>query len=237
MKTVLVHERPTSGAKQSRPAQRRPTSRPAWAAGAPLTGRPPPSAGSRSCCVAFAVGGQVGTKQADPNTAGPGESGRMDRILDAGFKQPAGESVLIQSRSLRAGDSCLRRRRRGRRRRASRRWRPCRTSARRSIRPTRARSRTDGHAALVEFEIRGDKHQGGRQARPGPRERRRRAARPSRLLHRRVRRCERGQGGRHRLRATTWQERGRALAPDHADHPRASRSARSWRRASRCCSR
>src|SRR6266511_74453 len=53
--------------------------------------------------LAFAVGGQVGTKQADPNRAGPGESGRMDRILDAGFKLPADESVLIQNRSLRAG--------------------------------------------------------------------------------------------------------------------------------------
>src|SRR5437763_4888037 len=53
--------------------------------------------------VAFAVGSQVGTKQADPTRAGPGESGRMDRILDAGFKLPASESVLIQSRSARAG--------------------------------------------------------------------------------------------------------------------------------------
>src|SRR6478752_8803417 len=53
--------------------------------------------------VAFALGGQIGTKQIDPNTKGPGESGRMDKILDAGFKQPAGESVLIQNRSLRAG--------------------------------------------------------------------------------------------------------------------------------------
>src|SRR6266511_1555035 len=53
--------------------------------------------------VAFAVGGQVGTKQVDPNTAGPGESGRMDRILDDGFKLPANESVLIQSGSARAG--------------------------------------------------------------------------------------------------------------------------------------
>src|SRR5205823_5488335 len=48
--------------------------------------------------LAFAVGGQVGTKQADPANAGPGESGRMDRILDAGFKLPASESVLIQTR-------------------------------------------------------------------------------------------------------------------------------------------
>jgi uncharacterized membrane protein YdfJ with MMPL/SSD domain len=53
--------------------------------------------------LAFAVGGQVGMKQADPNRAGPGESGRMDRILDAGFKVPASESVLIQSNSARAG--------------------------------------------------------------------------------------------------------------------------------------
>jgi RND superfamily putative drug exporter len=54
--------------------------------------------------VAFGIGGAVGVKNVDPNTAGPGESGRMDRILDAGFKQPAGESVLIQSRSERVGD-------------------------------------------------------------------------------------------------------------------------------------
>jgi RND superfamily putative drug exporter len=54
--------------------------------------------------VAFAVGGALGTKNVDPNTAGPGESGRMDKILDAGFRQPAGESVLIQSGSVRVGD-------------------------------------------------------------------------------------------------------------------------------------
>ena len=53
--------------------------------------------------VAFALGGQIGTKQIDPNAKGPGESGRMDKILDAGFKQPAGESVLIQNRSLQTG--------------------------------------------------------------------------------------------------------------------------------------
>ncbi len=48
--------------------------------------------------VAFGIGGMVGTKNLD-NTAGPGESGRMDRILEAGFKQPAAENVLIQSRA------------------------------------------------------------------------------------------------------------------------------------------
>jgi RND superfamily putative drug exporter len=54
--------------------------------------------------VAFGIGGAFGTKTLDPNTAGPGESGRMDRILDAGFKQPAGESILIQSETLHADD-------------------------------------------------------------------------------------------------------------------------------------
>jgi uncharacterized membrane protein YdfJ with MMPL/SSD domain len=57
--------------------------------------------------VAFAVGGAVGTKSVDPNTPGPGESGRMDKILDAGFKQPAGESVLIESGSVRVGDAAF----------------------------------------------------------------------------------------------------------------------------------
>src|SRR5688572_1553465 len=54
--------------------------------------------------VAFALGGMAGTKTIDPNTAGPRESGRMDRILDAGFKRPADESVLVQSRTLSATD-------------------------------------------------------------------------------------------------------------------------------------
>jgi len=52
--------------------------------------------------LAFGLGGMVGTRYID-NAAGPGESGRMDRILEAGFKQPAVEHVLIQSRSARAG--------------------------------------------------------------------------------------------------------------------------------------
>jgi RND superfamily putative drug exporter len=54
--------------------------------------------------VAFGLGGLAGTKSIDPNAPGPGESGRMDRILDAGFKRPADESVLVQSRSLSVTD-------------------------------------------------------------------------------------------------------------------------------------
>src|SRR6186997_1837510 len=54
--------------------------------------------------AAFGIGGMVGMKTLDADAPGPGESGRMDRILDAGFRQPAGENVLIQSSTLRATD-------------------------------------------------------------------------------------------------------------------------------------
>jgi uncharacterized membrane protein YdfJ with MMPL/SSD domain len=57
--------------------------------------------------VAFALGGMAGTEEIDPNKPGPGESGRMDQILDEGFKQPAGESVFIQSSSLRVSDQAF----------------------------------------------------------------------------------------------------------------------------------
>ena len=54
--------------------------------------------------VAFVVGNMVGVTKIDNNTSGVGESGRADRILDAGFKQPAGETVLIQSETVDASD-------------------------------------------------------------------------------------------------------------------------------------
>src|SRR5215208_6392530 len=44
--------------------------------------------------LAFGLGGAIGIRNIDANAPGPGESGRVDRILDAGFAQPAGESVL-----------------------------------------------------------------------------------------------------------------------------------------------
>ena len=52
----------------------------------------------------FALSNVVATKQIVFETAGPGESGRADSILYEDFKQPSGESVLIQSESLTAGD-------------------------------------------------------------------------------------------------------------------------------------
>ena len=76
----------------------------AWAAGALITARSRSSGGSPSSFASFAVGMFViGAKQAT-DFSGPGESGRALTILDEGFKQPAGESVLIQSDSLKAGD-------------------------------------------------------------------------------------------------------------------------------------
>jgi uncharacterized membrane protein YdfJ with MMPL/SSD domain len=106
--------------------------------------------------VAFAIGGAVGTKDADPNTTGPGQSGHVDRILDAGFKQPAGESVLIQSSSLRTSDPAFR---------AAVADVVARVSKAPDVRNVRSpfasanagRISQNGRAALVEFEIRGDK--------------------------------------------------------------------------------
>src|SRR6266508_1721784 len=57
--------------------------------------------------VVFALGGMAGTKTIDANEPGPGESGRMERILDEGFKQPVGENVLIQHDTLQATDSAF----------------------------------------------------------------------------------------------------------------------------------
>ena len=96
--------------------------------------------------VAFALG-MAGTKTIDPNTAGPRESGRMDRILDAGFKRPAEESVLIQSRSLATTDPAFT---------AAVGDVVSRLSKLEVVQNVRTgQVSADGHSALVEFEIRG----------------------------------------------------------------------------------
>jgi uncharacterized membrane protein YdfJ with MMPL/SSD domain len=105
--------------------------------------------------VVFALGGMAGTKTIDQNEPGPGESGRMERILDEGFKQPVGENVFIEHSTLKVTD-------------------PAFTAV---IEDVVRRIRTldavqnvqsplgpenesqvaaSGHAALVAFEIRGD---------------------------------------------------------------------------------
>jgi len=54
--------------------------------------------------VAFALGIVNGTTQIEQATSGVGESGRGARILNDGFKQPATESILIQSETLTKDD-------------------------------------------------------------------------------------------------------------------------------------
>ena len=129
--------------------------------------------------LAFGLGGMAGTKKIDPNTAGPGESGRMDRILDAGFKRPADETVLIQSGSLASATRPSPRRSRTSSREC-RRSRRFRTSARLST------SGNEGQIAQSEprcaRRVRDPrrKRRSRRQDRPGPRRRRRSAERAPR---------------------------------------------------------
>ena len=105
--------------------------------------------------VAFGLGGLAGTKTIT-NSSGPGESGRMDRILEAGFKQPASEHVLIQSDSHRVGETVFD---------AAIADVVARVSKIAVVQEVRsplaaayaAQISKDRHAALVQFQIRGDK--------------------------------------------------------------------------------
>jgi RND superfamily putative drug exporter len=58
--------------------------------------------------AAVALGGALGTKQLTDDETLPGESGRAARMLDDGFEQPAGETVLVQSRKLTADSPAFR---------------------------------------------------------------------------------------------------------------------------------
>jgi uncharacterized membrane protein YdfJ with MMPL/SSD domain len=105
--------------------------------------------------VVFALGGMTGTKAIDQNEPGPGESGRMEKILDQGFEQPAAESVVIENGSLSVQDPAF--------------AAVIEDVVRRletldevqNVRSPLDSENADqiaagGHAALVEFEIRGD---------------------------------------------------------------------------------
>jgi len=99
--------------------------------------------------VAFGLGGLAGVKNVDSNAPGPGESGRMNQILDNGFKQHAGEKVIVQSRTARVGDPAFQAAIGDVLSRVSK--VPVVQKLHRG--PTAA----SGRAALVEFEIRGDR--------------------------------------------------------------------------------
>jgi RND superfamily putative drug exporter len=105
--------------------------------------------------AAVALGSVVGTKQLGDNDTLPGESGKMQRILDEGFEQPAGEIVLIQSETSTATSPEFR---------AAIQDVVRRVSALGVVQnvdsPLAAGNETqisaDRHSAIVEFEIRGD---------------------------------------------------------------------------------
>jgi RND superfamily putative drug exporter len=58
--------------------------------------------------AAVAIGSAVGSRTLDQNDTLPGESGRVARLLDEEFPQPARESVLVQSSRLTADDPAFR---------------------------------------------------------------------------------------------------------------------------------
>src|SRR3954469_761831 len=58
--------------------------------------------------VAFLLGNVIGTKKLEPNKAGAGESGHVDAVLSDRFKQPQGDSVLIQSTGSTVDDASFR---------------------------------------------------------------------------------------------------------------------------------
>jgi len=108
------------------------------------------------CIVAFAAGTLVGTTSLTAAKSGVRESGRMDRLLDKDFKSPAGERVIVQSKTLTAPDPAFQ---------AVLADVTKRLQAHSTVTnfETPAQDEglisNDGHSALIEFEIAGDKTQ------------------------------------------------------------------------------
>ena len=104
--------------------------------------------------VAFALGNVVGTNSLSVNEPGPGESGRVQRILNDEFEQPAKELVLVQSSSLTAASERFHAAVQDVVRRLE--AQPDVTNIDSPFEPGSAgRVSSDGHSALVEFDIRG----------------------------------------------------------------------------------
>jgi uncharacterized membrane protein YdfJ with MMPL/SSD domain len=105
--------------------------------------------------VAVAVGSAVGTRQLGDNEGVPGESGRMAKILDEGFKRPAGETVLIESATLTAESPAFRAAVAGVALRVE--SIPAVANVRNPLDPANAdQISTNRRAAIVRFDIRGD---------------------------------------------------------------------------------
>ncbi len=98
------------------------------------------------------IGGAVGTKTADPKDGGTGESGSADKVLNNAFPRSADETVLVQSKTLAAGDPAFR---------AAVRDAIATVSGKPHVQNVRSPYRTgdisrDRHAALVNFQIAGN---------------------------------------------------------------------------------
>src|SRR5262245_22820454 len=105
--------------------------------------------------AALAIGAAVGTKHLGNNDGIPGESGPMEQILAKHFEQPAGETVLIQSRTLTASDPRFKAAIGAVTRRVS--SIPAVMKVRDPLLPAnRDQISADRHAAIVRFDIRGD---------------------------------------------------------------------------------
>jgi uncharacterized membrane protein YdfJ with MMPL/SSD domain len=105
--------------------------------------------------LSFALGTKIGTTNINTDTSNPGESGRMYAIMQKEFRQPAGESVVVESKHLTIADA------------------PFAAAVRDAVAtlreqkdvtnirsPLTAAGQTQispsGHAALIQFDIRGD---------------------------------------------------------------------------------
>src|SRR5436190_16452034 len=104
--------------------------------------------------VAFALGNMVGTNSLSATEPGPGESGRVQRILNDEFAQPAKELVLLQSSSLTATSARFHATVRDVVRRLEAHTNV--TNIDSPFAPGNAgQVSKDGHSALVQFDIRG----------------------------------------------------------------------------------
>jgi uncharacterized membrane protein YdfJ with MMPL/SSD domain len=105
--------------------------------------------------AALAIGAAVGTKHLGDNEGIPGESGRMEQLLADEFKRPAGETVLIQSRTLKATSPRFAAAIRDVTRRVF--AIPAVSNVRSPLVRTNAdQVSADKHSAIVRFDIRGD---------------------------------------------------------------------------------
>ena len=172
--------------------------------------------------AAFMIGNSLGTKKVEQSL--PGESGRAQAIQEDNFphakKTAAEESILIQSKTLKASDPQYKRCRQGRReadrRRGARTQGPVALQHELQRLPDLARpAHREGH---VRDPRQAHRDQGAGQARPGRHEEPPEG--PPRVQHLPVRRCQRRERARWRVREG-HAEGGDAVAADHAGHPAA----------------